>query len=80
MTVTTELTTEQLKQLDIDHMLHPRTNLRQQAQTGPAIIFEKSEGTRVWDTDGNEYIEAFSGLWNVNVGYGRKDLAEVAKR
>ncbi|MBA2451940.1 MAG: aspartate aminotransferase family protein [Chloroflexia bacterium] len=80
MTVTTKVDTARLKQLDIDHMLHPRTNLRQQAQGGPPMIFEKGDGVRVWDTDGKEYIEAFSGLWCVNVGWGRGELAEVAKQ
>ncbi|MFJ7668586.1 aspartate aminotransferase family protein [Lysinibacillus sp. NPDC097195] len=41
-------------------------------------VVEKSEGAKIIDTDGNEYIDAMAGLWCVNVGYGRKELADVA--
>lgn len=41
-------------------------------------VVEKSEGAKIVDTDGNEYIDAMAGLWCVNVGYGRKELADVA--
>ncbi|MCL1697585.1 MULTISPECIES: aspartate aminotransferase family protein [unclassified Lysinibacillus] len=41
-------------------------------------VVEKSNGARIVDTDGVEYIDAMAGLWCVNVGYGRKELADVA--
>jgi len=41
-------------------------------------VVEKSEGARITDTDGVEYIDAMAGLWCVNVGYGRKELADAA--
>ena len=71
--------TERLKQLDIAHHLHPRTNLKRHAQTGP-LILAKGDGVHVWDTDGNRYIDAAAGLWNINVGHGRKELAEIARQ
>ncbi|MEZ4520074.1 MAG: aminotransferase class III-fold pyridoxal phosphate-dependent enzyme [Thermomicrobiales bacterium] len=70
--------TARLKELDIAHHLHPRTNLKRHAKSGPFIL-AKGEGVHVWDTDGNKYIDAASGLWNINVGHGRKVLAERAK-
>ncbi|RKD73537.1 adenosylmethionine-8-amino-7-oxononanoate aminotransferase [Sinobaca qinghaiensis] len=42
------------------------------------IIFEKGQGSRVTDIDGNEYLDAMSGLWCVNVGHGRETIAEAA--
>ena len=72
------LDTATLVQLDIDHMLHPVTNLHQHAKTGP-LVFARGEGSRLWDTDGKEYIDGFAGLWNVNVGHGRSVLADVAR-
>lgn len=68
-----------LRELDIAHHLHPVTNLKQLAATGPLVIV-RGEGSNVWDADGNEYIDAFAGLWNVNVGHGRKELAEIARQ
>ena len=70
--------TERLKALDIAHHLHPRTNLRRHAQAGPLII-AKGDGVNIWDTDGNRYIDAAAGLWNINVGHGRTELAEAAR-
>ena len=36
------------------------------------------EDVFLWDSDGKRYIDAFAGLWNVNVGHGRAELADVA--
>lgn len=76
----TNLSKEQLMELDKKHFLHPTSNLSQQQEEGPAIIFKKGEGIYVEDIDGKRYIEGMSSLWNVNIGYGRKELAEVAKQ
>lgn len=72
------LDTATLVQMDIDHMLHPVTNLHQHAKTGP-LVFARGEGSRIWDSDGKEYIDGFAGLWNVNVGHGRTVLAEAGR-
>jgi taurine-pyruvate aminotransferase len=42
------------------------------------IVAAKAEGSWVTDTDGNRYMDAMAGLWCVNVGYGRTELAEAA--
>lgn len=42
----------------------------------PTVIV-RGEGSRVWDQDGNEYIDALAGLFTVNVGYGRREIAEA---
>ncbi len=42
------------------------------------IIAQKAEGSWVTDRNGNKYLDAMSGLWCVNVGYGRTELAEAA--
>ena len=43
------------------------------------VEFVRGEGARLWDSDGKEYLDGFAGLWNVNVGYGRRELADVAR-
>ncbi len=70
--------TAQLVEQDIAHMLHPVTNLHRHRETGPLVIV-RGEGSTVWDSDGKEYLDAFAGLWNVNVGHGRRELADVAQ-
>ncbi|WP_066370266.1 aspartate aminotransferase family protein [Neobacillus fumarioli] len=42
------------------------------------IVAEKAEGSWVTDVDGKRYLDAMAGLWCVNVGYGRTELAEAA--
>ncbi|HEX2282303.1 MAG TPA: aspartate aminotransferase family protein, partial [Thermomicrobiales bacterium] len=68
-----------LRQLDIDHMLHPRTNLKRHAQNGP-LVLAKGDGVYLRDSDDRQYIDAAAGLWNINVGHGRPELAEAARQ
>jgi putrescine---pyruvate transaminase len=42
------------------------------------LIFASGKGIRIRDTEGREYIDGLSGLWNVNVGHGRVEMAEAA--
>ena len=42
-----------------------------------ALIFTSGHGIRIRDTDNREYIDGLSGLWNVNIGHGRADMAEA---
>jgi adenosylmethionine-8-amino-7-oxononanoate aminotransferase len=50
---------------------------RPPAGSGP-IIIEQGDGAWVTDVDGNRYLDGLSGQWCVNVGYGRKRLADAA--
>src|SRR5699024_558723 len=42
------------------------------------LIAEEAKGAWVTDIDGNKFLDAMSGLWCVNTGYGREELAEAA--
>ena len=70
-------TTQQLQELDSAHYLHPFTDSKKLSEEGSRII-TRAEGIYLWDTDGNRYLDAMSGLWCVNVGYGRREIAEAA--
>ena len=70
---------EELKTLDQQHFLHPTTAIEQQQAQGPTAIFTEGKGIYLKDMDGNTYIDGMSSLWNVNVGHGREEIAEVAK-
>jgi putrescine---pyruvate transaminase len=68
-----------LQRSDRDHHLHPFTDFKALAERGTRIIV-RGEGVYVWDHDGNKLLDGMSGLWNVNVGYGRRELIEAATR
>ena len=62
---------------DLEHLLHPTTNLKLHHQVGPAV-HERAEGVYLWDNQGNQYIEGMAGLWCTALGYGEQELADVA--
>jgi 4-aminobutyrate--pyruvate transaminase len=62
---------------DKAHLLHPLANLKQLREKGP-LVFTRGDGVYLWDSDGNRFMDSFSGLWNVNVGHGRHELAQAA--
>ena len=70
-------TTTHWQALDREHHMHPFTDQKELAQQGARVI-TKAEGTYLFDSEGNKLLDAFAGLWCVNVGYGRKELADVA--
>jgi adenosylmethionine-8-amino-7-oxononanoate aminotransferase len=61
---------------DLQHVLHPVVAHRQ-LEAEPMVIVE-GHGSTVVDADGTEYLDAMAGLWCVNIGYGRPELADVA--
>ena len=44
---------------------------------GNELVLVRGEGSRVWDAAGNEYLDATAGLWFVNVGHGRTEIADA---
>jgi adenosylmethionine-8-amino-7-oxononanoate aminotransferase len=44
---------------------------------GHELVLTRGEDCRVWDVDGNEYLDATAGLWFVNVGHGRAVIADA---
>ena len=75
--MTLTIDTEQIQALDRAHYLHPFTDFKDLATRGARVI-TRSAGIYVWDSEGNKILDGMSGLWCVNVGYGRKELAEAA--
>ncbi|MDH3688876.1 MAG: aspartate aminotransferase family protein [Gammaproteobacteria bacterium] len=69
--------TADLQQLDRQHHLQPFTDYKSLHQKGSRII-TRAEGVYLWDSDGKKILDAMAGLWCVNIGYGRKELADVA--
>jgi putrescine aminotransferase len=78
MTPTTPArSTDEWRRLDSSHYLHPFTDTKQLALKGTRIV-ERAEGVYLYDSEGRRLLDAMSGLWCVNVGYGRRELAEAA--
>ncbi|MCK9215227.1 MAG: aminotransferase class III-fold pyridoxal phosphate-dependent enzyme, partial [Rhodoferax sp.] len=77
LTPSQPLSTSEIQALDSAHFIHPFTDHGDLATRGARVIV-KSEGIYVWDSEGKKLLDAMSGLWCVNVGYGRKALAQAA--
>ena len=63
--------------LDRQHFLHPFTDHKSLHEHGTRII-TRADGVYLWDSEGVRLLDAMAGLWCVNVGYGRHELADVA--
>src|SRR5271157_2603193 len=67
--------TSQLLEADRRYIIHPLHHPDDHRQ--PLVVVE-GRGSMLRDADGREYIDGLSGLWNVNVGHGRAELADAA--
>src|SRR6202521_4351647 len=69
--------TSSLLELDRQYLVHPVANFREHERRGVTVL-ESGHGAYLRDIDGNELLDAFSGLWCVNVGYGQESIVRVA--
>ena len=67
-----------LRQLDVAHHLPAQSSYGLQQQLGGSRIIVHAEGCTIVDAEGKRMLDGMGGLWCVNVGYGRKELAEAA--
>lgn len=65
--------------LDAAHHIHPFSDMKKLNAAGTRII-ERGEGCYIFDNLGKKYLDGFAGLWCVNIGYGRKEIAEAVMR
>ena len=68
---------EDWQELDKEHHLHPFTDHKALHKKRSRII-TRAEGVYIYDADGNKILDAMSGLWCVNAGYGRQELIDAA--
>ena len=72
------LRNDRLTQWDQDHFFHPSTHVAQFARGElPNRIVTGGEGVYITDRENNRLLDAFAGLYCVNVGYGRQEVAEA---
>lgn len=67
---------EAVVQQDLGNVLHPI--VQHKVLESSQMVMTRSEGSTVVDADGTEYLDGMAGLWCVNIGYGRTELADVA--
>ena len=79
MNPATTRTTAQWQAADAAHYLHPFTDFKSLAAKGSRVI-TRADNIYLWDSEGHKILDAMSGLWCVNVGYGRKELIEAATK
>ena len=79
MTRTTTRTTTQWQAADAAHFLHPFTDFKALAKKGSRII-TRADNIYLWDSDGHKILDAMSGLWCVNVGFGQRALIDAATK
>ena len=67
----------QLQDIDAAHHLHPFTDHKDLRGAGSRMI-TRADGPFIYDSEGKQILDGMAGLWCVNVGYGRHELAEAA--
>lgn len=72
----------EISRLDRASVLHPFTQLADFAsgKIGDPTIVETGKGIRIQDATGREFIDGFAGLYCMNIGYGRTEVAEAISR
>ena len=75
----TTRTTKEWQAADAAHFLHPFTDFQALAKKGSRVIV-RADNIYLWDSDGHRLLDAMSGLWCVNVGYGQQALIDAATR
>ena len=73
----TKKNTSDWQAADSAHHLHSFTDTKSLAEQGCRVI-TRADGVYIWDSDGNRLLDGMAGLWCVNLGYGRRELAEAA--
>lgn len=67
-----------LRKLDLAHHLPAQADFKLLHELGGSRIITRAEGCTIYDGDGNALLDGMAGLWCVNVGYGREELAKAA--
>ena len=82
--MTSELTklsniTADYRARDAAHHIHPFSDMKALNAEGSRVIV-RGEGSWIWDSDGNRILDGMAGLWCVNIGHGRPEIAAAIQR
>lgn len=73
-----ELDAERMRALDRKHKMPAFEPMDEYLSRGSTIIV-RGKGVFVWDVDGKQYLDGAAAIWNVNLGFGRKEIAEAVR-
>lgn len=68
-----------IEELDHRYFFHPFTSIEDHEKTGP-LVFTEAQGCRLTDISGRQFLDAMAGLWCVNIGYSRPEMAEAMRQ
>jgi L-2,4-diaminobutyrate transaminase len=71
------LSQSELSALDRRSLFHPFTQLGEHERNGPPVVMTSAEGCTLTDANGKSYLDALAGLWCVNIGFGREEMADA---
>jgi adenosylmethionine-8-amino-7-oxononanoate aminotransferase len=74
--MTAQTDAKALWQMDKDHFIHPYTDYATFKEEGSQVIVD-AEGAYVTDAHGNRFLDGIAGLWCVNIGHGRQEMADA---
>lgn len=73
----TGINTQELREKDSKYMWHAMKGCTDETKT-QSLTVDSAKGAWITDIDGKRYLDGMSGLWCVNVGYGREEIAQAA--
>ncbi|MEH6726839.1 MAG: aminotransferase class III-fold pyridoxal phosphate-dependent enzyme, partial [Hyphomicrobiales bacterium] len=74
--ISNQYPTKDLQEADAAHHLHPFSD-HETLNRDKSRVIVRGEGVFLWDSDGNRIMDGMAGLWCVNVGYGRSEIADA---
>ena len=66
-----------IRDLDRQFVFHPFSAAQTHEQSGATMMARSASGCWITDDAGNRYLDSMAGLWCVNVGYGREEIADA---
>ena len=72
------ISTEDLRELDAAHHLHPFTD-HGALKLDERRVIVRADGVWLWDSEGNRIMDGMAGLWCMNVGHGRNEIIEAVR-
>lgn len=76
--ISNEFPTSQLQEADAAHHLHPFSD-HESLNREKSRVIVRGDGVFLWDSDGNRFVDGMAGLWCVNVGHGRDEIADAVR-
>lgn len=74
--ISNQFPTTDLQETDAAHHLHPFSD-HESLNREKSLVIVRGDGVFLWDSDGNRILDGMAGLWCVNIGHGRREIADA---